>query len=227
MPERNYRDADLVLGLYDRDKDEVIDAGKRILEAGLVAGTWGNISKRAGKGVIAITPSGMDYLTLKREDIVLVDPDGERLESRRKPSSELETHLAIYRARADVNAVVHTHSVFASALACARKKIPPIVEDLAQIIGGAVEINEYRLPGTKELAQSVVKALGDRNACLLVNHGVLTTGRTMTEALYAAEVVEKTAKIFIAAGAVGGAVELSREDVKTMRDNYLSSYGQR
>jgi L-fuculose-phosphate aldolase len=144
-----------------------------------------------------------------------------------KPSSELPLHLAVYAARADVGAVVHTHSIFASACAAARRALPPVIEDLIQIAGGAVEVADYALPGTPELATNAVAALGDRQGALLANHGAVGCGRTADEALLACELIEKGAQIFIYANLLGGAQVLSDGDVAAMRRFYTEHYRRR
>lgn len=213
-------------------KGMVVSTGLKMLNSSLVVGTWGNISARVpGEDVLAITPSGMDYDTLTRDDIVLVDLEGNiragKHKPARKPSIELPLHLAIYRARADVQAIVHTHSAHATALAAARKPIPGAVEDLVQIAGGDVRVSAYALPGTPELGRNAVKALEGRNAVLLANHGMVGAGKDLNEALKICLVVEKSAQITILAQAVGGVVELSGPDIESMRNFYLHDYGQR
>ena len=209
-------------------RGDILSAARMLLAKGLVAGTWGNISIRlANDELVAVTPSGRSYDTLRPEDIVIVDYSGEVREGRWKPSSELPLHLAIYDARPDIHAIVHTHSVYASACAVARKAIPPIIEDLIQLNGGAVDVAEYALPGTSSLAESAVRVLADKQAVLLANHGAVCCGHTLAEAMMAGELVEKAAQIFIFASHLGGAVALSSEDVAVMRDFYLNRYRSR
>ena len=210
---------------YRRD---ILAAAGMLLAKGLVAGTWGNISMRlANNELVAVTPSGRSYDTLRPEDIVIVDYSGQVREGRWKPSSELPLHLAIYDTRPDIHAIVHTHSVYASACAVARKAIPPIIEDLIQLNGGAVDVAEYALPGTATLAEAAVMALADKQVVLLANHGDVCCGHTLSEAMTASELVEKAAQIFIHANQLGGAVILGHEDIAVMRDFYLSRYRSR
>lgn len=209
-------------------RKKIVATGKKILNYSLVVGTWGNVSARVpGEDLIAITPSGMNYELLQPEDVVLLDLTGNVVEGKRKPSIEVPLHLAIYRARKDVNAIVHTHSTYATALACARKPIPAAVEDLVQIVGGEVRVAAYALPGTPELGQNALQALEGRNAVLLANHGLLGAGKDLEEALKICLVAEKAAQVTLLAQAVGGVVELSPEDVVVMRQFYLNSYGQK
>lgn len=208
-------------------RSEIIKTGIQLVEQGLVASTWGNISVKKDNNSIYITPSGMEYRTLEPSDLVLVDLEGNILEGNRQPSSELCLHLAFYKQRQDIGAIVHTHSIYASAYSALRKPIPPLIEDLAQVVGGAVEVAPYALPGTEELAQNAVNTIGTRGAVLLANHGVVGVGTSLAEAYKACLLVEKTAHIGLAAQVLGEPVALSAEDVERMRMMYLHSYGQK
>lgn len=208
-------------------KKAVVETGRQLMDKRLVAGTWGNISVRSDDGArIFITPSGQPYDELIPEDIVVVDVAGNIVEGCR-PSSELALHLAIYSARPDVRAVVHTHSLFATACAVDGEPIPPCLEELVQAVGGGVEVAEYALPGTPALATSAVFALGDRSAVLLANHGVAACGPSLKEALLVAELVEKAAQIHVIARQLGGTRQWSDEDIHLMRQFYLEKYMRR
>lgn len=205
----------------------VVEKGQKILELNLTVGTWGNIScKVPGEDYFVITPSGMSYDILKSEDIVVLNRDGKVIKGTRKPSSEVPLHLAIYKAREDVRAIIHTHSSYATAMAAARKEIPGAVEDLVQLVGGNVRVNQYAPPGSEQLGRSVVNALDGRNAALLSNHGMLGVGRDLEEALKVCQVVEKAAQITLLAQLVGGVVLLSQAEINEMRCFYLNGYGQ-
>jgi L-fuculose-phosphate aldolase len=169
----------------------------------------------------------MDYLSLKEEDLVLLDLENQVIEGKRKPSSEYHLHTAIYRNRPDIQGVVHTHSVFATAHAVSRVPLPGLVEDLVMIVGGDVEVAEYHPPGGEELAQAAIRALHDKNAVFLANHGLVGGGRTIEEALKVCQVVEKSAQIHTMARLLGTPVLLNQEDMDLMRNNYLYSYGQK
>lgn len=208
-------------------RKRIVKKGLEMLAANLTVGTWGNISCRVpGEDYIAITPSGMSYDSLVPEDIVIVDISGNTVNGTRKPSIEVPLHLAIYNAREDIQAIVHTHSAYATAMAVARREIPGAVEDLVQIVGGNVRVNEYALPGTALLGINTVKAMEGRNAVLLANHGMLGAGRSLEEAFRVCQVVEKSAQVTIMAQLMGGVIELSQEDIDGMRNSYLQGYGQ-
>ncbi|MGI6704494.1 MAG: class II aldolase/adducin family protein [Clostridia bacterium] len=211
-----------------RARQQVLEAGREMLKKGLVAATWGNISCRVeGENCIAITPSGMEYDILTEEDIVVVDMQGKVVSGHRRPSIEVPLHLHLYEKREDIGAIVHTHSTYATALACAHKHISPIVEELAQVAGGDVRVAKYALPGSQLLATNVVTALRDRYAVLLANHGMIGVAKNLKEALKVCEIVEKGAKITILCNVIGQPVPISFDDVQTMRRTYVTDYGQR
>ncbi|BCJ85434.1 class II aldolase/adducin family protein [Effusibacillus dendaii] len=209
-------------------KEQVLQAAKEMHEQGLVVSVWGNLSARIPEtDQIVVTPSGVDYRTMQIDDLVVVEMGtGNVIEGRLRPTSELALHLAILKARSDVNAVMHTHSIYASACSTVHKEIPPIVEDLAQVVGGSVSVARYALPGTPELGACAVKSLGRKNAVLLSNHGVVGVGPNVMEALRVCQIVEKGARIFAIAKTIGSPALLSVDDVEYLRNNYQNCYGQ-
>jgi L-fuculose-phosphate aldolase len=188
-------------------KQTVLEAARDMSEKGLVVGTSGNISLRlpsAGKKqLLAITPTSRHYDTLDIDDIPIIDFDGQPVEGDLPPSVETPLHIGIYRARKNVNAVIHTHSVFASAVSVAGLDIPPIMEDQVIFLGGEIKLAGHALSGTRELVTNVISALGDRSAVLLPNHGAVGTGRTMRDAFTACELIENTARIYLLALSAG------------------------
>ena len=154
-------------------------AGIELLDSGLVDGTWGNISARVSPELMAITPSGRDYRGIAAEDIVLVDVVTGEIKGGGKPSTETPLHAAVYRERPEIGAVVHTHSMSASTVAAARREVPPILDDFAQIVGPSLRTADYSLPGSGRMARAVVKAMRGRMAALLANHGAVAVGRDM------------------------------------------------
>lgn len=206
----------------------IVEVGRKLIIKHLVAGSWGNISCRVDEKAIAITPSGRGYETLTPEDIVLIDNAGTVLEGCHIPSSELKVHTAIYAAYPEAGAVIHTHSIYASALAAMHKSVPAIIEDIVQIIGGRVNCAEYALCGTQELADNAVRALQGRKAVLLANHGAVCWGKNLQEALLVAEILEKAAQIAVICAGTGNQVyELSTEDADLMHDFYERHYSKR
>lgn len=185
----------------------VLEAALKMVEKGMVAGTCGNISLRLpadGKNqLMAITPTSRYYDTLKVNDIPIIDFDGKIAAGDLSPSIETPLHIGIYKARKDVNAVIHTHAVFGNAAAVAGIEIPPILEDQVVFLGGEIKLAGYALSGTPEQLTNVLAALEDRSAVLLANHGAIGTGRTMREAFTACELIEKTARIYLLALSAG------------------------
>lgn len=204
-------------------RETVRAAGVELVESGLVDGTWGNISARVSAELLAITPTGRDYRSLGAEDIVLVDIATGESEGGR-PSTETPLHLALYRERPEIGAVVHTHSMSASTVAAARREVPPILDDFAQIVGPSLRTADYAIPGSGRMAKVVVKAMRGRMAALLANHGAIAVGRGMKEALLCARMVEKGCRVFIEAEFLGGAKPLAPVEAWAMHKVFLAKY---
>jgi L-fuculose-phosphate aldolase len=212
--------------LYERE--ELIKVALEIYENKLVVGTWGNVSMRISNTKhLLITPSGMDYREIKPADIVLLNMEGEVLEGKWKPSSETPMHVAIYKNRADVGAIVHVHSTFASVFAVLHQSIPVILEETAQVIGHKIETAPYASCGTQELADCTASALGaDKKAVLMANHGLLGVGRNLKDALRVCYIAEKTAMITVYAQNLGDIKELPEEDINLLNKKF-AYYGKR
>jgi L-fuculose-phosphate aldolase len=160
---------------------DVVDTARRTVADGLVVGTSGNVSVRLGDDLVLVTPSGVPYDRLGPGDAVGVDPAGRQTLGTLRPTSELPTHLAVYRAT-PARAIVHTHAPHSTAVSTLVGKLPN-VHYTAAALGGQILVADYELYGTGELARAVLKALrGDRTACLMRNHGALTYGATLDEA---------------------------------------------
>lgn len=203
---------------------QIVATGLKMVEQKMIAGSWGNLSIKIDENSCVITPSGRSYDSLVTDDVVLVDMSGQKLRGTLIPSSELPLHLAIYQALPEARAIVHTHSIYASACAAMHKPIPPLVEDLVQIIGGQVDVAEYALPGTQALAVNAIAALKNKKAALLANHGVVCWGATLETALMTAEIVEKAAQIYCICASMGGAVPLPESDIEIMHNFYQQHY---
>jgi L-fuculose-phosphate aldolase len=186
-------------------KNQVLNTCQDMESAKLVIGSSGNASFRVeGTDHVAITPSSVDYSCMSAEDVLIINMEGDVVEGDRNPSIEHPLHLAVYKARPDVSAIVHTHCIYASAMAVLRQPLPPIVDEFVIRLGGQVEVAEYGQPGSEELAKNVVEALGQRNAVFLANHGALCCGPTMDVALYNALLLERVAHIYLLASAAAG-----------------------
>lgn len=203
---------------WNSEKKAVLEAAQQMAQMGLVVGTSGNVSMRlgehSGRELLAITPNARYYDTLDVDDIVVADFEGDNVEGELAISIERMLHIGIYKARKKVNAIIHTHPVFGSAISVAILEIPAFLDDQVTYIGGEIKVAEYALPGTQDLVDNVISALGPRNAVLLANHGAVSVGRDMREAFTICELAEKTAKIYICALSLGGINPLPTEAAK-------------
>ncbi len=199
-------------------REDVLQTSKKCYQEALFAATSGNLSVYdAGAGLMAITPSGVAYDTMKPEDIMVIDLDGRIIEGMLRPSSEWRLHACIYRHFPEVKAVVHTHSPFATGFAVNGKRIPATLAEMIPFLGGDVPVAPYQTPGTDELGMEAVKAMEKRKGCLLANHGVVAIGEDLTIAHKRAVYVEDAAKV-CTYGQINGAVhELSREEQNQIR----------
>jgi len=202
----------------------VIEGGLRLIKEGLVARTWGNISLRVDHTHMLITPSGRSYEKLSPDEVVLVNYHTSEYEGPVKPSSEKELHCEIYRTRKKVHAVVHTHQMNASTVAAAHREVPPILDDMAQIIGPSVRVAEYAFPSTRKIAKKTVQALKGRKAALMANHGAVCVGRDLEEAFVVCQVLEKACRAFIEAEFLGGAKSINKFEAHLMHQIYLRKY---
>ena len=205
-------------------RQEIIEGGLRLVKEGLVARTWGNISIRVDETHMLITPSGRTYEDLTPDDIVLVNYHTSKHEGTIKPSSEKELHCEIYRTRKNIHAVIHTHQMNASTVAAAHREVPPILDDMAQIIGPTVRVADYALPSTKKITKKTVRALKGRKAALMANHGAVCIGRDLEEAFVVCQVLEKACKAFIEAEFLGGAKGINKFEAHLMHQIYIRKY---
>lgn len=213
--------------IIDAARQQIVAAGLKMIEQKMIAGSWGNLSIKINTSCCAITPSGRSYDSLNTEAVIVVDMQGNKIVGALIPSSETPLHLAVYEAIPEAQAIVHTHSIYASACAAMHKPIPALIEDLVQIIGGSVDVAEYALPGTEALAANAVKALQNKKAALLANHGVVCWGSSLNSALMTAEIVEKAAQIYCICETMGGAKLLPEADIAVMHDFYKQHYSKR
>ena len=189
---------------WAEQRRELTEATREMYRRGLVGAYSGNTSLRltgAGDdGLLLVTPTHHPYYRLQPEELVVVNLDGEPVApAPMRPSSETRLHLEIYRRRHDVQAVAHTHSIYASVAAVVGRDIPPLIDEMLLTIGGPVRVSKYAFPGTQELAEAAYAALGDRSAALLRNHGVVGVGPDIWEALEVCDLVERLAHIFVLA----------------------------
>ena len=207
----------------DNPETAVLDAAKDMLRRGLVEGTAGNISARRADGNVVITPSSVDYRDMQLDDLVLIDADGSVLQAAegRSPSSEMQLHLACYRAFDDIGSVIHSHPVWATMFAIAHESIPACIDEFAVYCGGDVRCADYAASGTPDVGGNAVKALEGRGAALIANHGLVAVGPRPDKVMHITALVERTAQIVWGARALGGPVPIP-EDVNR---NFAAVYG--
>jgi len=217
----------LIKGSY---KQLIVDTGIEMIQKGITVGTWGNISARdAESGLIYISPSGMDYLSIKPQHIVVMNGELEIIDGEAEPSIEKHMHAAVYRERVDANAVIHTHPTYSTVFGVTGTPLEAVSEDFVQIVGDRVEIGEpYQLPGTPELGETAVKGLGKNNAVLLPGHGALSCGKDLRTALKVSLVLEKNAQIFLFAKLLGGDIRtFSMAEIEAMQSFAKNHYGKK
>jgi L-ribulose-5-phosphate 4-epimerase len=189
------------MGQFDRHKQQIVAACRVLVERGYLTATGGNVSLRvAGQNAFAITPSNYDYSRMTSDDVCVLDLDLELLEGAQKPSVESGMHAAVYQTRPHVHAVVHTHQVYASALALIDAPIPALSDEQARFLGRSVEIIPYAPSGTGFLRRNIVKHLKNHhNAYIIQNHGVLCFGHDLERAVHNVEILEKCSLAYLLA----------------------------
>jgi L-fuculose-phosphate aldolase len=206
-------------------KQSIIDACLHLEAIGYVIGTYGNASARIPGGLI-VTPSRVDYRTITPEDIVTVNDEGQVIDGHRLPSSETSVHRLIYLARSDVNVVFHTHSLYATALSCLHITVPVIVEEQSQVIGDEIRTTQYVPAGQHEaLGQEVARTIGNSNGVMLANHGSVSCGRTVAEALFTCQIVERVSQMWLMTSAISPPVPIPPQYVLSERERWLYKYG--
>ncbi len=204
--------------------EQLVKTGKELNENGLVRGPSGNISaKIPGTDTFLIKTSGAQLKFLKPEELVLVDLQGNKVKGELNVSLETPIHAAIYRARRDVQAVVHTHAPTATAFGIAKKEILPLQVEVFMLLPKGVPVVPFELPGSEALAEAVQKKIADYDAVILENHGIVTVGSTIEAACSLNEMVEEAAKIQLAAMTLAGgdALDLAKLKEKFKTENTL------
>jgi L-fuculose-phosphate aldolase len=212
--------------LLEQARDDVVRTCRELAAAGLVVGTSGNVSVRAGD-LVALSPSGVDYAELTADLVGVHRPDGTPVEAPLRPTSEMPLHLAVYAATGAA-AIVHTHSVAATALSTLADELPAIHYQVA-MFGGPVAVAHYATYGSQELARNVVAALRDRTACLMANHGAVTTAPDLRSALTGSRYLEWLCEVYLRALAAGqgSGPRLLPADEIALVAGQLTGYGQR
>lgn len=213
--------------MLEKLKEELVQLHLELPKNNLVVWTGGNVSARdAETGLVVIKASGIRYEEMRPEHMVVVDIDGKMVEGDFKPSSDVYSHLYIYKHRSDVNGVVHTHSAYATAFAAVNKPIPVVLTAIADEFGGPIPCGGFALIGDEAIGKVVIESIGKSPAVLLKNHGVFTIGKNAKSAVKAAIMTEDNAKTVWLALQIGMPDVISEEDVETLHQRYTNVYGQ-
>ena len=213
--------------MLDKLKEQLVQLHLELPKNNLVVWTGGNVSARDPEtGYVAIKPSGVRYEDLHPNHIVILDLDGNIVEGDLKPSSDTASHLYIYRHRADVGGIVHTHSPYATAFAAVGRSIPVVLTAIADEFGGPIPCGGFALIGDEAIGEVVVESLGNSPAVLLKNHGVFTVGKSAEAAVKAAVMTEDNARTVWLALQLGHPAEIPADDVAKLHHRYTNVYGQ-
>lgn len=175
----------------------LVEYGKKLVETGLVQGTWGNISIRLDEKYMLTTPSGLDYMRLDGDDMVKVEIDSLKAEAGKTPTSEKGIHAAIYKRRPDIGAVIHTHSKYCSVFAAAQEEMP-VISEHRDVFGDVIKIGEYASAGTDKLMENTANALGQNFGALMSNHGMVACGADIETAFENCRKLEENGRVYLA-----------------------------
>ena len=204
---------------------EVARYAKKMVASGLVRAAQGNLSARDPQtGLICITPSGMDYDLVSAEDIMVIDDQGTVVEGAHRPSVETPLHTLVLRRRSDINCVMHTHSLYATAFGVVYDPLPMVLAESALCLGGAVPIAPYQMSGTPEFAELVAETLGEGNVVIWGNHGAMVVGPSLSATFSAAHALEDGAQVYWFARQLGTPVPLPPEEVEKLHTFWREHY---
>jgi L-fuculose-phosphate aldolase len=208
-------------------KQRLVETAQELLRSGLVEGTAGNLSARLPDGNVVLSPSSLAYETMTADDLVVCDLEGKVLAGERAPTSEKALHLACLRQHPEIGAVIHSHAKYATMFAITHRPIPCVIEEFDIFVGGEVAVADYKLTGSDDLGEEVARHVGERGAVLMANHGLLTVGRDLSDALKVARLVERTAEIVWGAQALGRLVPLPEATLKRFAPIYKMLRGRK
>lgn len=213
--------------LYENERVEIIRVCRLMQELGYFLGTWGNISIRIGNHIL-LTPSRIDYDSMVPGDMVVIDMAGNVIEGERNPTSEKEVHRQIYLIRGDVKAIIHAHTAKAMAISAMDiQEVPCVVEEMSQLLGGAIPLTIHYVPAKdhEKLGLAAAEKIGDRNGVILRNHGPVSCGRTLAEAILVTRVIEKASAIYLDIRAEERIKQIPKNHVTSERYRFLYTYG--
>ena len=212
--------------LLHEQRTEVVRYCRLMASTGLIKMTSGNISIRdKASGLIAVSPTSLDYDVMTPADVVVCDFEGKVVEGTRRPTSELPLHMAIYHGRPDVVAIVHTHSIYATAQGLTGAELPMVIINQA-FMGGSVPVAPYRTSGTPALGEIALECLGEKKSVILQNHGLVSVGSSVGEAFAIATYVEEAAHIYLTAKMVTtNPSTLPQEEAGRIVASYMKAIG--
>jgi L-ribulose-5-phosphate 4-epimerase len=210
--------------MYESERQQIIDVGVALDRYRLISLSGGNVSMRIG-GHILVTPSGMSYETLVPQDVVVMDPSGKVIEGGRRPSVDTIALLHIFKNLPEVNAIIHTHQPYATAIGLVMDELPAFCTTLVNATLGAVTVAPYSSAASLDMGVKAVEYIGDKRAVILRNHGVIAVGPTLKDALYAAVYLEDASRSYCAASAMGKPRSLTPEQAEEAVETFRH-YGQ-
>lgn len=212
--------------LMQVERERIVKYGQKMVHTQLTSGTGGNLSViDREQGLVAISPTGIDYLETTPADVVIVGLDGAVVDGDKLPSSELKFHLGLYNKRCDIGAVVHTHSIYATTIACLGWELPA-VHYMVGYSGTKVPISKYATFGSQDLAENIAESIGSYNGLLLANHGMIAVANNIATAFAAAEAIEFVARLYYQSKSIGDPVILNNEEMQKVMEKF-GSYGQK
>lgn len=206
--------------LLEKERQEIVKYGKKLIQSGLTKGTGGNLSiYNRQEELMAISPYDMSYYEVQAENVIVMDLKGNQVEGEGKPCEAYEMHKIFYEKRRDINAIVHVHSVYATTLSCLNWELPPI-HYLVAYAGKNVRTSRYASLGTLKLAENAFEAMKDRRAAFLANHGLLTGGLSLSNAFSIAEEIEFCSEIYYRTKSIGEPLILSDKEMQLMEEKF-------
>ena len=212
--------------MYKQDKKAIIKAALEIKHYGLIQLSGGNVSVRAKNGDIIVTPSGMPYDVMTPDQVLVLDKSGNVIEGTLRPSVDTEALIYIYDHLSHVNAIIHTHQPYATAVGLIGDEFPACSTTLCNVALGSVSVAPYSNPGSLAMGIHTVDYINGKRAVILKHHGVITVGETLKDALYAAVYLEDAAKCYLAAKSAGEVAHMSPEEIDLAVEMF-KSYGQK
>ena len=213
--------------MLEKLKEELVELHQELPKNELVRWTGGNVSARDPQtGLVVIKASGVRFEVMRPQHMVVLDMDGKMVEGDYKPSSDVYSHIYIYKHRPDVNGIVHTHSRYATAFAAVGKSIPCVLTAMGDEFGGPIPCGGFALIGDEEIGKVVIDSIGKSPAVLLKNHGVFSVGKNAEAAVKAAVMTEDVAATVWLAMQIGTPDVIPQEDVDKLHYRYTNIYGQ-